>query len=212
MPNLCQLWAASPALSLKGRLGLDQFDDADDVVLNQLIGWVGERFDRECGRSFARQADTAEEFDGDAMELTVDRYPIESVTAFALKDNETDGWETQSDVDYLIKKALNGVACLISLNSPLGTCAQRGRITYTGGYVLPGTTVGSGQTALPAAIEGAAIEQCAHWYQRRHALGLQSVSGQGGGVTALPMSVVSPQDLLPSVKNTLNLFRKISSL
>src|SRR3990167_6432133 len=133
MSNLCQLWAASPAASVKGRLGLDQFDDADDVVLTMLIGWVGERFERECGRSFDRQASVTEEFDGDAMELIVNRYPIESVASFHLKDNETDGWLLQSDVDYQLVSARNGVACIVRLRSPLGDQTQRLRITYAAG-------------------------------------------------------------------------------
>lgn len=32
------------------------------------------------------------------------------------------------------------------------------RVTYTGGYVLPGAQVGAGQAALPADLESAAVE------------------------------------------------------
>lgn len=213
MPNLCQLWSASPSLSLKGRLGIDQFDDADDVILNQIIGWVGARFERHCGRNFDRVSGDTQEFDGDATELLVNRAPVESVSAWHLKDNETDGWVAQTGVNYLIRAASNGVKCVVSLNgTALGGALQRLRITYTGGYVLPGTTPGAGQTALPADIEAAAVEQCAHWYQRRHQLGLQSVSGEGGSVSALAQSVVTPQDLLPSVINTLRLHSRFAAL
>lgn len=214
MPNLCQLWAASPAASLKGRLGIEQFDDADDVILNLLIGWVGARFERHCGRNFDRVAGDTQEFDGDATELLVNRSPIESVSAWHLKDNETDGWVAETTTpDYLIRAASNGVKCVVSLNGiALGSALQRLRITYTGGYVLPGTTPGAGQTALPADIEAAAVEQCAHWYQRRHQLGLQSVSGEGGSVSALGQSGVTPLDLLPAVLNTLAGYRRLVAI
>ena len=59
-----------------------------------------------------------------------------SVTTFELKSNETDGWETQTGVDYLARKQPGG--CILSLSVPLGTWRQRVRVTYAGGYVLPG--------------------------------------------------------------------------
>ena len=48
---------------------------------------------------------------------------------------------------------------LSTINSQLSTC----RLTYTGGYVLPGDTPGPGQTPLPDDLEQAAVEQCAAW-------------------------------------------------
>jgi hypothetical protein len=39
------------------------------------------------------------------------------------------------------------------------TGAILGRLTYTGGYVLPGTAPGAEQKVLPADVEDAAIEQ-----------------------------------------------------
>jgi hypothetical protein len=61
-------------------------------------------------------------------------------------------------------------ACVISLLTPLGIASQQARVTYTGGYVLPGATPGAGQTALPAELEQACVEQAAYWYQNRHRL------------------------------------------
>jgi hypothetical protein len=39
------------------------------------------------------------------------------------------------------------------------------------GYVMPGTSPGAGQTALPSDLEQAAVEQVAYWFQNRDKLG-----------------------------------------
>ena len=134
--------------TLKTRLGIT--DTTDDTLLTNLIKFASGRFDRECNRSFERAVNATEEFPAEAAEISVARFPIESVSEFRLKSNETDGWVLQSSVDYLIRRA-----CVISLSVPLGTKAEQARVTYTGGYVPPGTTPGSGQTALPDEIEQA---------------------------------------------------------
>ena len=80
----------------------------------------------------------------------------------------------QTVPDYIVRKA-----CVISLGAPLSGVSQAwafgagiGRVTYTGGYVLPGTTAAAGQTPLPCDLESAAIEQVAVWFQNRDKLGL----------------------------------------
>ena len=107
-------------------------------------------------------------------------YPVESVTKFELKQNETEGWIEQTGVEYLIRRA-----CVLSLAQPLSAGqsgsdrstlnAPQARVTFTGGYVLPGTTVGTGQTALPSDLEQAAVEQVAFWFQNRDKLGLTRI-------------------------------------
>ena len=81
--------------------------------------------------------------------------------------NETDGWVEQTDLEYLIRQN-----CVISLAEPLGTFREQGRLTYTGGYVMPGTAPDTGQTALPDDVEQAAVEQVGAWFQNRDKLGL----------------------------------------
>ena len=154
--------------TIKSRLGIT--DTTDDTLLTNFIKFASGRFERVCNRLFDRQANTTDEFQADELELRPARYPIESVSAFHLKNDETEGWVQQNEVEYLIRRA-----CVISLAVPAGTCAQLVRVTYTGGYVLPGTTPGAGQTALPDELEQACVEQVAFWYQRRHQLGLVSV-------------------------------------
>ena len=121
-------------------------------MLTNLIKFAGGRFERDCHRLLERAVNAVEEFSGDVTEIRVARFPLESVSQFHLKDNETDGWVLQSSVDYLVRRA-----CVISLGGALGNQAQQAKVTYTGGYVLPGSTPGSGQTALPDELEGSTL-------------------------------------------------------
>lgn len=193
MSNLCQLSV------VKARLAIDQANTDEDLILTNAIAAVSARFDRECNRTLARGAGVTCEFNAEEREILPPRYPIESVSAFAVKSNETDGFEAQSDVTYRIR---GGV--VIELDAALGTRAQIGRVTYTGGYVLPGSTATGVQTALPADLREAAVEQVAYWFQNRDRLGLVSVSGADASVQQF-----ATLDLLPNVKSVLALHRRI---
>ena len=75
-------------------------------------------------------------------------------------------------------------------------------MTYTGGYVLPGTVAALGQTALPADLESAAVEQVACWFQTRDFLGLKTHWPSGG--TYLQFT---QEPLLPAVRAVLTNYR-----
>ena len=184
--------------TVKTRLGIT--DTTDDTLLTNLIKLASGRFERTCNRSLERLVSTTEEFSGDATEIALTRFPLESVTAFHLKSNETEGWVLQSSIDYLIRRA-----CIISLSVPLGTKYEQGRVTFTGGYVLPGTTPGSGQTALPDEIEHACVEQVAYWYQNRHRLGLITMPAEGRTFFSLAQI-----DLLPNVLSILKRYERFA--
>jgi len=153
--------------TVKARLGIDDFDVKYDILLTNAISAISTGFDKECNRQFARRVGATEEFDGDETEILVPCYPIETVTKFELKTNETEGWLEQTGVEYLLRRN-----CVISLANPLSDCHQRARVTYTDSYVLPGTTVGAGQTALPDDLEQATVEQVAWWFMDRDKLRL----------------------------------------
>jgi uncharacterized phiE125 gp8 family phage protein len=184
--------------TIKNRLGIT--DTTDDTLLTNFIEFASARFERETNRLLERAVGTTEEFSGDATEIVVARFPLESVTSFHVKENETDGWVLQSNIDYLIRRA-----CVISLSVPLGTKYDQGRVTFTGGYVLPGTTPGSGQTALPDDLEHACTEQVAYWYQNRHRLGLTTMPAEGRTFFQLELL-----DLLPNVQSILKKYVRYS--
>src|SRR5215210_4247838 len=95
--------------TVKGRIGIDEFEVKYDGILTNAIKAVAARFDKVCGRRFARTVGATEEFEGGEVEIIVACYPVEAVSKFELKENETDGWVEQTGVKYLVRRA-----CVIS--------------------------------------------------------------------------------------------------
>jgi len=125
--------------TVKDRLGILPADTQYDAVLTRCIEAVTARFDRECQRAFARNASAMYEFPGREREVVPLCYPIEGISKFELKETEAEGWVEQTGVDYLVRSA-----CVISMGAALSSVeASRGRITYAGGYVLPGSAQGA---------------------------------------------------------------------
>src|SRR5205085_7285959 len=91
------------------------------------------------------------------------------------------------------------------LNSQPSTLNSPGlaRVTLTGGYVLPGTTPSTGQTALPDDLEQAAVEQVAYWFRNRDATGLIRSWPHGGTYEAFAQS-----DLLLEVRAVLKKYER----
>src|SRR5205809_6847969 len=85
--------------TVKSRLALT-VTDYDDLLTNAIKA-VSARFDKETNRTLARTTGITDEFGADETEVPVSCYPIESVTKFELKSNETDGWSEQTGVQYL---------------------------------------------------------------------------------------------------------------
>jgi hypothetical protein len=188
---------------LKTRLSIVDTDVTHDDLLNAALDAVSTRFDQECNRTFARTENATYEFDPSDVEIVPPIYPLESVSKFELKQSESGGWLEQTDVEFAIRRA-----CIISLetsfvitHSPLGIA----RVTYTGGYVLPGTDPAPGQTALPSDLEHAAVEQAAAWYQNKDHLGLEVYWGYHSAY-----SKFSRLSLLSSVAATLATYKRIT--
>src|SRR5437660_1374857 len=185
--------------TVKARLALTVTDY--DGILTNAIKAVSDRFDKETNRTLARTTSGTHEFDVTDTEILPPTYPIESVTKFEIKPDEATGWSEQTGVKYLLRRA-----CVISLSSPLSTIISQPstcRVTYTGGYVLPGTTPGAGQTALPDDLEQAAVEQVAYWYRNRDKLGLLRIWPHDGTYEGF-----AQLDLLREVKAVLRKYER----
>ena len=189
--------------TVKARLGLLETDTQYDDLLTRAIEAFSARFDRECNRTFARTVGATQEFPGGEIEIPVGCYPIESVTKFELKTSESTGWVEQTAVECLVR-----AKCVISLTMPmwpLRDSAVLARVTYTGGYVLPGTVVGTGQSALPVDLENAVVEQAVFWFERKDAPGVIRIWPSGGNY----MQLVDT-DLLPAVRAVLRKHTRFS--
>ncbi len=191
--------------SVKARLAIPDIDPQYDTILTNTIKAVSARFDRECHRTFARTVDATEEFPIQAMEIAPACYPIEAVTKFETRSPGWVEWVEQSAPAYVIRHG-----CVISLASPvcsqastLGSAPALGRVTYTGGYVLPGTAPAEGQTPLPDDLEQAVVEQVAYWFQNRANLGLLTLWPKGGTFQRF-----ADPDLLPGVGAVLAVYAR----
>ncbi len=193
--------------TVKARLAIPDIDPQYDTILTNTIKSVSARFDRECHRTLARTVDATEEFPLEAMEIAPACYPIESVAKFETRSSAAQEWVEQPPPDYFIR-----CACVISLASPVVLHSFSGggsafmsralaRVTYTGGYVLPGTDPSPPvppATPLPSDLEQAAVEQVAYWFQNRDNLGLLTLWPKGGTFQRF-----ADPDLLPGVRSVL---------
>src|SRR6266566_5025374 len=182
--------------TVKSRLAL-LVTDYDDLLTNAIKA-VSARFDKETNRTLSRTTTATHEFDAADTEILPPCYPVEAVAKFELKSNETDGWSEQTGVECLLRRN-----CVVSLRLPLGTSRQVARITYTGGYVLPGDTPDPGQTALPDDLEQAAVEQVAYWFRNRDKTGLLRVWPHSGVYESFLQS-----DLLLEVRAVLKKYER----
>ena len=185
--------------TVKGRLGIDEFDVKYDGLLTRAIKAVGKRFEKICRRRFERTVDFQQEFGVREVEIALLVYPMEAVTKFETREKETDAWVEKTGVEYLVE-----AGCVVSLKKRLGDCGM-GRVTYTGGYVLPGTTVGVGQTALPDDLEQAAVEQVSAWFMHRDKIGLVRLWPKGGVYEEFQQA-----ELLPAVREALKGYERVS--
>ena len=77
--------------TIKSRLGLEQFDTTDDLILTNLLRHVSARFALECNRTFDYGAGLTFEFRAEQINILVDRPPIQLVSQFDLKTTEPEG-------------------------------------------------------------------------------------------------------------------------
>jgi hypothetical protein len=186
--------------TLKSRLAILESDTTNDLLLLNSARAVSARFDAECCRKLARTENSVYEFPAESVEICCPGYPIETIARFELKSSEATGWVEQTGVEHLVRRQ-----CVISLAAPLGSFRAQARVVYTGGYVLPGTAVAAGQTALPVDLEQAAVEQVAFWFQNRDRLGLQRIWDYHATYRQF-----AELDLLPGVRAVLATYRRWS--
>ena len=184
--------------TVKSRLGIDPTDIKDDELLTRMIEAMSERFDDECNRRFAREVDTNEEFRGCDTEIVVQRYPVESISHFELKTDETEGWIVQQMPRFMLRRQ-----CVISIERPFSAYGGVGKLVYTGGYVLPGDTVGVDQVRLPIEVETAVVEMVAFWYQNRDRVGVLKEWPKGGIYQEF-----ADIDLIPSARAVLTKYSR----
>jgi len=189
----------------KTRRGLSTTDN--DTLLERIIAGVQSAFENYCRRPLLLTAAAVTEYyTGSGPYLQLNRYPIAAITSIkeAADFDFTAATALVADSDYrLIRSGKSGV-----LYSTLGSWDPNPdaiQVVYRGGFVAAGGTVGTGETALPADLREAAIEQAVFLFQRKDDMGLVSVNYQGGAINKQV-----DMNLLPQVKLILDNYRKPS--
>lgn len=121
--------------------GLRSATDFDGTLTGLGLG-IAARFEKTCGRKFARVEDDTFEFSGDRDHIGLPRYPVESIASVELRETLTTGWVDQGTVNELVAQ-LMAESGVVLLHGALGGWADRVRLTYTGGYWIDESADGS---------------------------------------------------------------------
>ena len=169
--------------------------DRYDYILSTLITSVSKRFESYCNRIWDNNSgnDVTEYFSGDGSTdfVIVKRVPIASITTLhddPDREYNSDDLIAAADYTYYADEGriqLDGIRFLKGLNNV--------KVTYKGGYTV---------ATVPGDLKLACILQTTFVFKMRDKLGISSISSQAGSV-----SMYSPVELLPEVKQTLDLYK-----
>ena len=194
---------------VRDRLGLAAGNTAYDDLLHRILSGLTAIFESHCHRPLlAPAAAVTEYYAGRGPYLRLQRYPLIAITSIteALDFVWASGTALVADTDYrILNGGANGI--LYRMNSHWLDQVDATRIIYRGGYCSAGATPGTGETALPADLREAAIEQASFLYKRRDDIGLSGQSFEGGSI-----SHFSALKLLPLVEAILDKYRLPPSL
>lgn len=104
-----------------------------DGALTALGLGVAARFEQQCARKFARVEGDTYECPADVAHVSLPRYPLEEITALALRETLKGGWVDQGDPEDIIEN-LGEQAGLVYFGTIVAPLPARLRLTYTGGY------------------------------------------------------------------------------
>jgi len=179
-----------------------------DALIAQIINGVAAAFESYCHRPLVQAAAAVTEYyTGECEYLRLKRYPIIAITSIV--ESADFDWDNEDaltvDDDYRVMAGgAKGILYRVGgwwLNYPDGI-----RAIYNGGYKAAGEVAGAGETAMPADLREAAIQQAAWWFKRRDDIGITAMGFQGGDV----QKVVAGLELLPGVREILENYRRIS--
>lgn len=174
-------------------------DSTFDAQINSLGLTVAGIIEAYCNRSFERTVDAIHIVPANRQHFSLPRCPVETISSWETKDDETTGWETESDVAYRLTESSGH----IYLAAPLGDESTLLRVTYTGGFWLESDdddnseTQPSGSTLVPDGLKAAWLLQCQHIWSKR--------DKNGNGLFDPEKSAkLEGVELLPVVKTALN--------
>jgi hypothetical protein len=180
--------------------------DYDPPIKAIGLGVQGQ-LEQYTNRKFARTVGDIYQTTADRLVVILPRYPIETITSVAIRNDLAEGWQDQGDPNQLLFN-IREEAGIIDMGGWLGGRYQRMQFVYTGGYFweqLEPTDVGyptaqpAGSTALPNELCLAWKLQCEHIWTQRDKLGLEI--GEHPKTRRGVTPNLAAMELLPQVKN-----------
>ncbi|MFA5252839.1 MAG: hypothetical protein WC454_09695 [Phycisphaerae bacterium] len=187
---------------VKDRLGISSTED--DILINRIITGLEAVFDNHTLRKLIlNSADETIYSTGRSRRIILPRYPIVSITSIKESiDYDFDNADALiANSDY---RLLSGGGMLYKITGNWYQNEDSIQIIYRGGYVAANQIPAAGQTAMPADLREAAIEQTSFIFKRRMDIGLSAVSGEGGSINKF-----SDMELLPMVRQILDMYKRI---
>ncbi len=174
----------------------------NDAVLAELIASITAQFEEHCCRKFIVN-DYTEYHSGCGNMIHLDAWPIVSISS--VKESLVYDFDSATaltlNTDYRpVKNGLTGVLQRINCNWPGYTdCVQ---VIYRGGYTAAGDTPGTGETAIPESLKGAAVKQCICELNSRNSPGVKITDFDGGSTQKHTLA-----PFLPEVMKVLECYR-----
>jgi len=189
---------------VKERLGLADTDF--DQTINRVILGIEAVFNARCNRHLIlNSSDATEYYTAQGKYIKLARYPVVAVTSVKIAyDFDFDSATAlTANTDYrLARGGVDGTLRRLATDWP--TEEDVTQVVYRGGYCAAGQAAGDGETALPADLREAAIEQASFIFKRRDDIGLSGVGYEGGSINKF-----SAMKLLPMVEEILQRYRRI---
>ncbi|MCE5186077.1 MAG: hypothetical protein LLF76_08135 [Planctomycetaceae bacterium] len=190
---------------VKERLGLSSKTEPD-AVLTTIISGIAGVFQSVAERPMIVTAQAVTEcYTGLTDLLQVQRYPIVSVTSIkeSWDRNFANATALVANTDYWLLDA--GAKGLIERQYTNWLKRRDGiQIVYRGGYCAAGATPQTGEIALPADINEAAIHQACFFFKRKDDPGLSGIAFEGGS-----FQKYAQDNLLPMVRDVVLSYKRL---
>tara|TARA_R100000664_G_C2759128_1_gene148593 strand:+ start:3379 stop:3999 length:621 start_codon:yes stop_codon:yes gene_type:complete len=192
---------------------LDFSGSGEDSLIDVLIELVSARVSDYCDRKFEQESGRVEYPVGGTNILQMKLFPITSIASIHEDSERAFGASTLVDSSeyysagdakergLIIREASWKRELTGSYHNTWLPGIDIIKVTYTGGYA-----VSSGVTGVPNDLQRVIAQQCAYLYNRRNALGINSVSGGEGS-----QSFTGDYEFLPEVKRGLQKYRRLTT-
>lgn len=149
---------------LKAELQISGSSQDDRLAL--LLAAASSAIEGYCGRTFARATLTERISPRGRQTVNLSLYPIESIASVTMSTTAITDYQTDAEAGQIWREGGWTWAALTMpdiTQDPDPNMADRNlTVTYTGGYIMPGTPGAN----LPAALQYAAIRVAAQMYSR----------------------------------------------